>query len=363
MNRTISGRETSKTHAVVGVLDVDVVDRRGSARRIKVAVEAAAPVIDALPPVIAHVRLAGELTMHARPWPRAVEGREVEFRCLGGRTYEALPLSGSMGSGPFGSTERIHLDGKGLTLLGRRAIRGEVHAATGRAAIQDEQADPEIWDERLAERYDLTWAEPTASAFQAAVRGSVVVAAGSPLRESPMPRWWANHHANQISLEVRTWHVNYLRNADMFGLNGLEAAKRYLAARNHGAGPPEIQGEVGFVDPAHLGADDLPELCRILAPWVADRWARHLADLPASLVRHCHDAANYSDAAFPAHEDRIRLLSALAEMMRLSEPLPDVRRGEWPEQAVEALLVRLHGAEGVPRYEGGDPDPVPYAPR
>lgn len=363
MTRSVSRMETAETHPVIGVLDVDVLDRHGTGRRIKVRVEGAAPVIDAVPPVIARVRLAGELTMHARPWPRRGLGREVEYRGFQGRAYEPLSLPVVMRPGQTRPADPIHLIGDQIKLLGLRDIGGLAHASTGRTPLRDETARAEAWGDDLAARYDLTWAEPVVSAYLTAVRRSVLVAGGTLLKASPLPRWWANVHANQISLEVRAWNVNHLRNADMFGLNGLDAAKRYLAAWANGGGDPEVMGEIDTVDPAYLETDDLPSLCRVLAPWVANRWARHLADLPAALVRQCHDAANYSDAAFSTHEDRVQLLSALAEMMVLSEPLPEVRRGEWPERAVEALLVRLHGAEGIPRYAGDEPSHVPAAAR
>lgn len=361
MNRSGSVSEIPETHPVVGVLDVDVVDRRGTARRIKVRVEGAAPVIDAVPPVIARVRLASEMTMHARPWPRQGPGREVEYRGFEGRSHEPLQLPVAIRPGETRPADPIYLLGDQIKLLGLRDITGLAHASTGRAALVDDTVRAEAWDDDLRARYDLTWAEPTVSAYLAAVRRSVLVAGGLLLKASPLPRWWANVHANQITLETRSWDVNYLRNADMFAMNGLDAAQRYVAAWGTGGADPEIIGEIQFVDPACLDVDGLPALCRVLAPWVANRWARHLADLPAALVRHCHDAANYSDAAFPEHEDRVRLLSALAEMMVLSKPLPEVRRGEWPEQALEALLVRLHDAEGIPRYAGGDPRPSPSA--
>lgn len=355
MTPPVPSEEAVESHPVVGYLDVDVVDRRGTARRIKVMVEGAAPVVDAVPPVVARVRLAGELTMFARPWPRPRPGREVEYLGFEGRAYESLPLPVVMRPGRTRPANPIHLIGEDLDFLGLRKISGLAHAFTGRKPFQDKAAPPEAWDDGLAAQYDLTWAEPTVSAYLTAVRTTVLIAGGMLLKASPLPRWHANMHANQISLDARPWNTNHLRNADIFGMNCLDAAERYVAARSPGAGPPQVLGDIGFVDPAYLEADDLPSLCRVLAPWVANRWARHLADLPASLVRHCHDAANYNDEAFGEHEDRVRMLSALAEMMALSGPLPEVRRGEWPEQSVTALLVRLHEAEGIPRYVGEDP--------
>lgn len=359
MNRPATDSDAEATIPVVGMLTVDVLDRHGFGRRIRVRVEGAAPVVDAVPPVIARVRLAGELAMHAHPWPRPHPGREVEYRGFGGRAYEPLsaPVVAAPGHARPGAALLL-LDGAS-ELLGLRTRTGYAHVTTGRTVVVDETAAPETWDEGLAARYDLTSAEPAVAAYLEAVRSTVLVAGGVPLKASPLPRWHANVHARQISLEVRPWLANHLRNADVFGMNGLDAARRYAAAMTSAAGEPEIIGEIGFVDPAYIETDDLPSLCRVLAPWVANRWGRHLADLPAPLVRHCHDAANYSDDRFREHEDRVRLLSALAEMMALSKPLPDVRRGEWPDQAVEALLVRLHEAEGIPRYAGDDRPPTP----
>lgn len=361
MNRLSSVSDAVETHPVVGVLEVDVLDRYGAGRRIQVRVEGAAPVVDVVPPVIARVRLAGELTMFARPWPRPHPGREVEYRGFQGRAYEPLGLPVTIRPGQNRPADPIFLIGDEKAFLGVRKVAGLTHAATGRNALQDHTARAEDWSGDLSERYDLTWAEPVVSAYLAAVRRTVLLAGGMLLKAAPLPRWWANVHGNQIALESRSWNTNHLRNADIFGMSGLAAARRYLAARRPGEGAPEVMGEIAFVDPAYQEADDLPSLCRVLAPWVADRWARHLADLPADLVRHCHDAANYTDDAYREHADRVRLLSALAEMMVLSRPLPDVRRGEWPEAAVEALLVRLHEAEGIPRYAGGDPSPAPSA--
>lgn len=359
MNRSVPSADAVALHPVVGILTVDVLDRYGFGRRIRVRVEGAAPVVDAVPPVIARVRLAGELTMHAHPWPRPYPGREVEYRGFNGRAYEPLPAPIATGAGQARPGAALLLMNAAAELLGLRTRTGYTHVMTGRTVVVDEAAAPEPWDEDLVARYDLTSAEPAVAAYLEAVRSTMLVAGGVPLKVSPLPRWHANVHAGQISLEVRPWVANHLRNADVFGMNGLDAARRYVAATATGAGGPEVVGEIGFVDPAYIETDDLPSLCRVLAPWVANRWARHLADLPASLVRHCHDAANYSDDRFREHEDRVRLLSALAEMMVLSKPLPDVRRGEWPEQAVEALLVRLHEAEGVPRYAADDRPPTP----
>jgi hypothetical protein len=361
VNRSYPSSDAVAIHPVVGILTVDVLDRHGFGRRIRVRVEGAAPMVDAVPPVIARVRLAGDLTMHAHPWPRPRPGREVEYRGFRGRTYEPLPAPVVSAPGQAQPDAALLLMDAAADLLGLRTRTGYAHATTGRTVVVDDAAAPEPWEEGLAARYDLTLAEPVVAAYLEAVRTTVLVAGGVPLKASPLPRWHANVHAHQIALETRPWATNHLRNADVFGMNGLDAAKRFVAAMGTGADVPEVMGEIGFVDPAYLAADDLPSLCRVLAPWVANRWARHLADLPASLVRHCHDAANYSDERFREHEDRVRLLSALAEMMVLSKPLPDVRRGEWPEQAVQALLVRLHEAEGIPRYAGDGRPPAPSA--
>ena len=360
MTGNASSSRAPTTHPVVAVIPVDVVDRGGMGRRINVRVEGAAPVVEAAAPIVARIRHAGALTTRAWPWRREDAERTVDYRGFQGRTYETCQLPFVVRPGMLRPDEPLQLIGGERDMLRLRGVSRYSHAATGRIVLGPPPGSvPEVWNDALADRYDLTWAGPVVSEFRTAVGNTLLVAGGVLLKAVPLPRWWANVHGNEIALEPRLWETNHLRNADVFGPGRLDSARRYIAAKGGGEGDPAVRGGVEFLDPAYVEADDLPALCRVLAPWVANRWARHLADLPADLVRRCHDAANYSGEAFGLHEDRVQLLSALAEMMALSAPLPEVRRGEWPAQAIDAHLVRLHAVEGIPRYGAEERPPAP----
>ncbi|MDE4914771.1 hypothetical protein [Methylobacterium sp. 092160098-2] len=330
---------------------VDVFDRRGTDRRIVVRVGASAPAVADPLPVVARFRLAGQLLMVGGDFPRA-PGETAEYLGLEGRTYRALRPRSPSPSATAGrdGAEPIVLSADEIRMLGVRDISRLDHAATGRPFNLWRPNEVEPWCRELADRYDLTWATPVVAGFEAAVAGRLLVAGGDLLEVAPFPMWWSNQDTNEISLDAVRFAVNYLRNADRFSWSGLDAARRYLGALNFRRGEPQILGGVEFMDPAYGHTDDLRSLCSVIAPWIAHRWARHLADVPADLVRHCHDAANWTGEAYPERTDLMRLASALAELLAKSGPLPDVRRGEWPQQAVDALLVRLHAVEGVPQY-------------
>lgn len=335
---------------LVADIVVDVVDRRGTDRRIVVRVGAAAPAVATPLPVVARFRLAGRLLMVGGAYPRA-PGETAEYHGLEGRTYRALRPRSTSTPAAGTATDPIVLSADEIRMLGVRDISRLDHAATGRPFDLWRPTEVEPWCRELADRYDLTWAGPVVAGFEAAVAERLLVAGGEVLEAAPLPMWWSNRDANEISLDPVRFAANYLRNADRFSWAGLESARRYLGAVNVRQGEPEILGAVEFVDPAYGHTDDLRALCSVIAPWIAHRWSRHLADLPADLVRHCHDAANWSEEAFRDEADLMRMASALAELLARSGPLPDVRRGEWPQQAVDALLVRLHAVEGVPQYD------------
>jgi hypothetical protein len=334
---------------VVADIPVDVVDRRGTDRRIVVGVGAAVPAVATSLPVVARFRLAGKLLMVGGAYPRAA-AETAEYLGIEGRTYRALRPRSASTAAARGGTDPIVLSADEIRMLGVRDISRLDHAATGRPFNLWRPSGAEPWGPDLAERYDLTWAAPVVAGFQAAVASRLLVAGGELLEAAPFPMWWSNQDANEISLDPVRFRMNHLRNADRFSWSGLDAGRRYLDALNSRREEPGVLGGVDFVDPAYAHTDDLRSLCSIIAPWIAHRWARHLADLPADLVRHCHDAANWSEEAYPERADLMRLSSALAELLAKSGPLPDVRRGEWPQQAVDALLVRLHAVEGVPHY-------------
>lgn len=334
---------------LVADIVVDVVDRRGTDRRIVVRVGAVAPAVATPLPVVARFRLAGRLLMVGGTYPRAPD-ETAEYHGLEGRTYRALRPRSTTAPAAGATTDPIVLSADEIRMLGVRDISHLDHAATGRPFNLWRPTEAEPWCRELADRYDLTWAGPVVAGFQAAAATRLLVAAGEVLEAAPLPMWWSNRDANEISLDPVRFAANYLRNADRFSWAGLEAARRYLGAVNVRQGEPQILGEVEFVHPAYAHTDDLRSLCSVIAPWIAHRWARHLADVPADLVRRCHDAANWTGEAYPERADLMRLASALAELLAKSGPLPDVRRGEWPQQAVDALLVRLHAVEGVPQY-------------
>lgn len=347
---------------VVADLLVDVVDRGGTGRRISVRVEASTPTFVEPLPVVARFRLAGELTMVGGDYPRA-PGKVAEYLGHAGRFY--LPARPWMepGSLGHGSADPFELCIDELRMLGVHHTSRDRHAATGLSIPSDPVGPPEPWTPKLAERYDLAWAEPVVERFRAAVGDKLLVAGGDFMKAAAPPIWWANPDAHHISLEEPRFPSTYLRNADRFAWSSLDSARRYLAALGFRQEEPAILGGVDFVDPIYDREDDLRSLCSVIAPWIANRWARHLADLPADLVRHCHDAANWSDDAFPERADVIRLASALTELLTRSGPLPDVRRGEWPQHAVDALRVRLHAVEGVQPYGATPSDGTPYRPR
>lgn len=344
-----AGPRVASAGTLVADIVVDVVDRRGTDRRIVVRVGAAAPAVATPLPVVARFLLAGPLLMVGGAYPRA-PSEPAEYLGLEGRTYRALRPRSTLANAARATTDPIVLSADEIRILGVRDISRLDHAATGRPFNLWRPSGVESWGPDLAERYDLTWAAPVVADLEAAVARRLLVAGGELLEAAPLPVWWSNQAANEISLDPVRFGVNYLRNADRFSWSGLDAALRYLGAVNVRQAEPRILGGVEFVDPAYGHTDDLRTLCSVIAPWIAHRWARHLADLPADLVRHCHDAANWSEEAFRDDADLMRIASALAELLARSGPLPDVRRGEWPEQAVHALLVRLHAVEGVPHY-------------
>jgi hypothetical protein len=353
----------ASAHPFVGVFPVDVVDRGGTGRRIAVRVDAAAPCIPDPLTIVARFRLAGELRMVGGDFPRAAENKVAEFLGHAGCIYRPARPWMAPGSLGHGSAEPFELCEDELRMLAVRPVSRENHAATGLPVSGHLVGPPEPWSSKLAERYDLRWAVPVVEGFKAAVSKRLLVAGGTFLKADHMPVWWANPATNQISLDEWRANPTYLRDADHFAWSSLDSARRYLAALGFHQGEPEILGGIDFVDPSYGHGDDLRSLCSVVAPWVARRWARHLADLPADLVRHCHDAANWSDEAFPEKADVIRLASALTELLARSGPLPDVRRGEWPQQAVDALRIRLHAVEGVQPYGAKPSDGTPYGPR
>ena len=68
------------------------------------------------------------------------------------------------------------------------------------------------------------------------------------------------------------------RDADIFDVDRLEDARRYMALVTRGhQGPFRVVGGVDRVDTAYLdGARN--DLCATIAPWIANRYARYLAD-------------------------------------------------------------------------------------
>ena len=333
------------TCPVRAVLPLDVVERGGMARRISVRVEGAIPVVRDDLPVVASVRLAGSLTMCGGEWPRGPE-LPVDYAGREGRTYAKVLLPYGLEPDDLHPRDGISLLGKEVAITGMMSVDSPYHAATGRREAEPDGQPALAWTTDLAERYDLTWAAPVVASFRRGAADNLLFAGGRLYKSAPLPRWWANASGNEISLEDRRM-TTADRDADIFDVDRLEDARRYMALVTRGRqGPFRVVGGVDRVDTAYLdGARN--DLCATIAPWIANRYARYLADLPGDLVRHAHDAANYVTDGLV---DRGSLLPALCELLRRSGTLPPTRRGEFPESAVQALLVRLHGVEGVPGY-------------
>ena len=327
------------------VLPVDVVERGGMARRINVRVEGAIPVVGDEMPIVARVRLAGSLRMVGGEWPRDPD-RPVEYAGRGGRTYTRVLLPYELDPGDLHPRNGIALLGKEAAITGMLPVDSPYHAATGRREPEPGGQPAVSWSPDLAERYDLTWAAPVVASFRQGAASNLLFAGGRLHKAAPLPRWWANASGNEIALEDRT-STTVARNADVFDLDRLGDARRYMGLVASGRGEPvRMLGCVEHVDPEYLAAAR-NDLCATIAPWIANRFARCLADLPGDLVRHAHDAANYATSGLV---DRENLLPALCELLRRSDTLPPTRRGEFPEEAVRGLLIRLHRIEGVPRY-------------
>lgn len=336
------------------VLPLDVVERGGMARRINVRVEGDIPVVRDGLPVVARVRLAGSLSMRGGEWPRGPD-RPVEYAGREGRTYVPVLLPYELEPGGIHPRDGLALLGKEAAITGMVPFDSPYHPATGRRE-PDPAGQPAVsWGPELAERYDLTWAAPVVASFRQGAAGNLLFAGGRLYKAAPLPRWWANASGNEIALEDRLG-TTVARNADVFDVDRLEDARRYMGLVPLGRREPfRVSGGVDHVDPEYL-AGARNDLCATIAPWIANRFARYLADLPGDLVRHAHDAANY---AAGGHVDREPLLPALCELLRRSGELPPTRRGEFPEDAVQALLVRLHGIEGVPLYREREPGAAP----
>lgn len=333
------------TCPVRAILPLDVLDRGGIPHRINVRVEGGIPVVGEEPPIVARVRLAGTAIMAGGGWPRGPE-RQVEYAGLHGRTYISVSLPYELEPGGQYPAQGLTLMGREADITGVLAFGGPYHAATGRRDWTTTGESSVSWERSLADRYDLTWAEPVVASFRKGAAENLLFAGGRLYKFTPLPRWWANASGNEIVLEDRPKNT-YSRNADVFDLDRLADARRYMTlvprVRRE---PVRVGGAIEDVSQPYLacGRDDL---CARIAPWIANRFARYLADLPGDLVRHAHDAANYTTGGLI---DRERLLPALCELLERSSALPPTRRGEFPEEAVRDLLIRLHRIEGVPRY-------------
>jgi hypothetical protein len=133
---------------------VDVLDRRGTDRRIVVRVDAPAPAVADPLPIVARFRLAGRLLMVGGAYPRG-PAETAEYLGLGGRTYRALRPRTISAPAAGSTTDPIVLSADEIRMLGVRDISRLDHAATGRPFDLWRPTEVEPWCRECPSSDDL----------------------------------------------------------------------------------------------------------------------------------------------------------------------------------------------------------------